>query len=258
MEELQLNDIAKDLFIMNKYTVDKLFSADNPADVFALYGFYYKTAKWQETNIIKANDKYIKLCLKWGITRIQSAKKELLSLGLIETIQRRKNGKVEGWYIKISYIVSESKLNITVDNSNNTQKQQVAEATSSNQDTNALKQKLNTAEKKKLLEKEATKLYEYYKTRIKASTKRQSCINNISTWLKDYKYVNIASSIYNYSLVSKQQKDKKYIKDCSNFFGTSGDSKGFFKDYLTSETTNEIIEEKKPKYRPCDANGNLL
>ncbi len=98
MNNINLNDIADDLFIMNKTTVDKLFQSENPADCFALYGFYYKTAKWQKTNAVKANDKYVKMSLKWGIERIKKAKKELQKLGLIQIVQNRVNGKVEGSY----------------------------------------------------------------------------------------------------------------------------------------------------------------
>ena len=54
--EIKLNDIADDLLILNKATIDTLFDLDNCSDCIALYVFYYKTAKWQKTNIIKAND----------------------------------------------------------------------------------------------------------------------------------------------------------------------------------------------------------
>ena len=66
MEQIELNDIADDLLILNKLTIDKLYQLDNAADCVALYMFYYKTAKWQPTNQIKANDEYVKKCLKWG------------------------------------------------------------------------------------------------------------------------------------------------------------------------------------------------
>ena len=105
-DKLELNDLAEELFILNKHTVDKLFACKNPADTFALYGFYYKTAKWQKTNIIKANDSYVKSCLKWGNKRLRSTKQELEKLGMISKIQRRKNNKITGWYIQINYVVS--------------------------------------------------------------------------------------------------------------------------------------------------------
>ena len=109
MENAKLNDIADDLLIINKHTIDKLYSLDNCADCIALYIFYYKTSKWQKTNVIKANDNYIKKCLKWGSTKIRTTKKTLKENGLINIIQRRKDGKIEGWYIEINYIVHNDK-----------------------------------------------------------------------------------------------------------------------------------------------------
>ena len=48
--QLKLNDIADELLIVNKITIDKLFNLENCTDCIALYLFYYKTAKWQKTN----------------------------------------------------------------------------------------------------------------------------------------------------------------------------------------------------------------
>jgi len=104
---LSLNDIANDLLIMNIATVDRLW--DKSPDAYTLYSFYYKTAKWQKTNQIKANDVYLKKCLKWGIDRISKAKKELKDLGLVTLVQSKKNGRIDGWYIKIEYMVTENK-----------------------------------------------------------------------------------------------------------------------------------------------------
>ena len=56
MNDIKLYDIADDLLILNKITVDRLFQLENCADCIALYVFYYKTAKWQKTNTAKAND----------------------------------------------------------------------------------------------------------------------------------------------------------------------------------------------------------
>ena len=141
--EIQLNDIADELLILSKYTIDTLFQLDNCADCIALYVFYYKTAKWQKTNVIKANDTYVKKSLKWGVERIRRTKETLKQNGLIEVVQRRKDNKIEGWYIQVNYLVSAKKTaNITVfsPESNKYENQQVGNPTSSFQDTNALKQ----------------------------------------------------------------------------------------------------------------------
>lgn len=150
MNDIKLNDIADDLLILNKITVDRLFQLENCADCIALYVFYYKTAKWQKTNTVKANDQYVKKSLKWGISKIQKTKQALKEHGLIDIVQRRKDGKIEGWFIKVSYLVNERKadeIKIKVQNINNTQNQQVENCTSGNEETNALKEKIKCLEK---------------------------------------------------------------------------------------------------------------
>lgn len=150
MEEFKLNDIADELLILNKITIDKLFQLDNAADCVALYIFYYKTAKWQKTNTIKANDTYIKKSLKWGADKIRKTKAILKENGLIDIVQRRKDGKIDGWYIEVSYLVTERNLDDvkikvqdyepTTPESKNTYEQQHLNPRSRNQDTNALKE----------------------------------------------------------------------------------------------------------------------
>lgn len=140
--EIELNDIADELLILNKFTIETLFSLDNCADCIALYVFYYKTAKWQKTDTIKASDTYVKKSLKWGNSKIQKTKQTLKENGLIDIVQRRKDGKICGWYIRISYLVAQRKIDeisIKVEESKNSQNQQVVKATSSNEETNALK-----------------------------------------------------------------------------------------------------------------------
>ena len=150
MNDIKLNDIADDLLILNKITVDRLFQLENCADCIALYVFYYKTAKWQKTNTVKANDQYVKKSLKWGISKIQKTKQTLKEHGLIDIVQRRKDGKIEGWFIKVSYLVNERKadeIKIKVQNINNTQNEQVENCTSGNEEANALKEKIKCLEK---------------------------------------------------------------------------------------------------------------
>ncbi len=155
---VKLNDIADDLLIINKATIDTLFHLENAADCIALYILYYKTAKWQKTNTIKANDLYVKKSLKWGIDKIKRTKQTLKEHGLINIVQRRKDGKIEGWYIEVSYIVTQRKtedIKIKVEEvSNNTQNQQVAKATSGNEDINALKEVIKCLKKENKMLKE--------------------------------------------------------------------------------------------------------
>ena len=110
MEGIELLDIADDLLVINKTTIDRLFQEENQ-NTLILYLFYYKTAKWQKHNPIKANDDYCKRCLHWGIDRLQLAKKRLKEMNLIEIIKRTtEQGKVQGWYVKVNYLIDETTI----------------------------------------------------------------------------------------------------------------------------------------------------
>lgn len=110
MEEIKLLDIADDLLIINKITIDRLFNENNQ-NALVLYLFYYKTAKWQKTNPIKANDEYCKKCLHWGTDKLKNAKAKLKEMKLIETIRKTDDkGIVVGWYLKINYLVDKSRI----------------------------------------------------------------------------------------------------------------------------------------------------
>lgn len=169
-EEIKLNDIADDLLILNKYTIDTLFKLDNCSDCIALYVFYYKTAKWQKTNTIKANDTYVKKSLKWGGDKVRRTKKILKENGLIDIVQSRKDGKISGWYIQVSYLVQQRKIDdvkIKVQESNNTCSnntyfQKLAESRSRNEETNALKEYIKYLEKELEMLKNKNKTKETY------------------------------------------------------------------------------------------------
>lgn len=186
---IKLNDIADDLLILNKMTIDTLFKLDNCADCIALYVFYYKTAKWQKTNTIKANDLYVKKSLKWGIDKIKRTKNILKEHGLINIVQRRKDGKIEGWYVEVSYLVTQRNLedvkikvedsNNTLEpplepsrilESNNTYNQQVDNPTSGEEGINALKEEI------KSLKKEIKMLKENNISALKEEEKEEAAI----------------------------------------------------------------------------------
>lgn len=143
MQEIKLNDISDSLLILHKATIDKLFQLENSADCIALYVFYYKTAKWQKSNVIKASDEYVKKCLKWGNDKIRKTKQTLKENGLINIVQARTDNKISGWYIEVCYLVSQKStqnIDIKILDSKNSQNQQVAKPTSSNEETSALKE----------------------------------------------------------------------------------------------------------------------
>ena len=183
---IKLNDIADDLLILNKMTIDTLFKLDNCADCIALYVFYYKTAKWQKTNTIKANDVYVKKSLKWGIDKIKRTKNILKEHGLINIVQRRKDGKIEGWYVEVAYLVTqrnledvrikveECKENLeqpTISKINNTYNQQVEKSTSDNEEINALKEVI------KSLKKEIKMLKENNTSALKEETSKEIAVS---------------------------------------------------------------------------------
>lgn len=138
--ELNLNDIADDLLILSKQTIESLFRLENAGDCIALYVMLYRTAKWQGTSSVKANDSYIRKCLGWGSKKTLATKKLLAGAGLIKQETRRDEaGKIVGHYIEISYFLSQ-----------NTQKPLVASATSGERETSAYKNNISTYKNNKI------------------------------------------------------------------------------------------------------------
>jgi len=132
--DVVLDDIADNLLVVNKQTIETLYKLENGAECVALYVFYYKTAKWQKTNCIKANDEYIKKCLGWGYDKIRKTKSILKENGLITLVQGRKDNKITSWYVRLSYIVPKNEVE-----SNKLEILEVGNPTSSKQEIDALK-----------------------------------------------------------------------------------------------------------------------
>ena len=105
-----VNGIENELIIITKQTFDAFLRSDFPADLIALYNFYYYTAKWQETNQPKCTTGYTAEGLKWSNAKVRRAKKELMRLGLVEDVQRKVNGKVTGCFIKLNYIIKQENV----------------------------------------------------------------------------------------------------------------------------------------------------
>jgi uncharacterized phage protein (TIGR02220 family) len=221
---IKLNDIADDLLILNKMTIDTLFRLDNCADCISLYVFYYKTAKWQKTNTIKANDLYVKKSLKWGIDKIKRTKAILKEHGLINIVQRRKDGKIEGWYIEVAYLVTQRNLEdvkikvedcnntsnpplepSTIPIINNTYNQQVDNPTSGEEDINALKEVI------KSLKKEIKMLKNNKEDALKEETNKETAIVPLGEIDYD-KIVNRLNELTGASFWSDSQNTRKLIK----------------------------------------------
>lgn len=108
---MEQNFIENELIIFTKQTYDAFLKSDNPAELIALYSFYYYTAKWQKTNQPKCTTGYAANGLKWSESKIRKFKKELIDLGLIEDIALRdEHNKIAGHYIKLNYILKQSTL----------------------------------------------------------------------------------------------------------------------------------------------------
>ena len=105
-----VNGIENELIIITKQTFDAFLRSDFPADLIALYNFYYYTAKWQETNQPKCTTGYTAEGLKWSEAKVRRAKKELMRLGLVEDVQQKVNGKVTGCFIKLNYILKQENV----------------------------------------------------------------------------------------------------------------------------------------------------
>ena len=259
--EIKLNDIADDLLILNKATIDTLFNLDNCSDCIALYVFYYKTAKWQKTNIIKANDEYIKKSLKWGTKKILTTKQALKEAGLIDIVQRRKDGKIEGWYIKISYIVKQKKIEdikITVEDidlSNNSQNQQVDKATSGFQETNALKEYIKCLKKEiEMLKKERKKETNYDKI-INSMVEDEEIKNSIYEFIKMRKLIKKPMTDRALTmLINKLEKlssdkdiqikilEKSILKNWTDIYELKGDSNDGYIRECSNDDGSEYAE----------------
>lgn len=218
-ETFKLNDISDELVIFNKATIDTLFKLDNCSDCIALYVFYYKTAKWQKTNTIKATDSYVRSSLKWGNEKIRKTKETLKQHGLINVIKRtNEDGKIDGWYVEVSYLINmktEEQVKELIEENHNYQKPLVDEPTCGFQETNALKEyikclkkeieilkgKNNSKLEKPELEKEFENLWKIYPKKV---DKKKSL---------EY-YTNARNKGIEYETI-KQGLDK-YVEYCKN------------------------------------------
>ena len=108
---MNVNSIENELIILTKQTIDIFLKSDSPGDLLALYSFYYYTAKWQGTNQPKCTTSYAARGLKWSEAKVRKAKRDLMSLGLIEDIvSKGADGKITSHYIRLRYIIKQSTL----------------------------------------------------------------------------------------------------------------------------------------------------
>ena len=104
-------DIDQEPAVISKQLSDLILAQDKPADLIALYWFYYYTAKWQGTSQPKAVNKYVAKGLKWTEEKVSKRKRNLIDLGLIENITSYDPATkcVNGHYIKIYFMWSQTR-----------------------------------------------------------------------------------------------------------------------------------------------------
>lgn len=108
---MNVNSIENELIILTKQTIDIFLKSDSPGDLLALYSFYYYAAKWQGTNQPKCTTSYAARGLKWSEAKVRKAKRDLMSLGLIEDIvSKGADGKITSHYVRLRYIIKQSTL----------------------------------------------------------------------------------------------------------------------------------------------------
>jgi hypothetical protein len=112
--------LEEKLLITDITTMSMLFSQPNGADCVALYFFYYKTAKLQRTNQVRATELFCRTGLSWGVKRFREAFEILKKLDLVQHI---KSG--EKWYIKINYFKRNSAKNSLVESEPNSAKKEL-------------------------------------------------------------------------------------------------------------------------------------
>lgn len=115
-KEIRNGSIENHLMITSKATFDKFLEKDNTERLFTLYMFYYYTAKWQETNQVKATTSYVSKGLGWGKETVKKYKKQLKKMDLIEDKKQRdeETGQIEGWYVKVNFLWSNDKVKSTL------------------------------------------------------------------------------------------------------------------------------------------------
>ena len=237
-------DLENEICIVSKATIDIFLKQDKPADLIALYLFYYYTAKWQGTNQPRVTIPYVCKGLGWGHNRVRDTKRKLVSMGLIEDVRRTdEHGKTTGWFIRIKYFWSrktEANIHPTyngeggLSKSNNHNKNSTlpknhrvdfreVNALSAN-NKNALsdnilshRQKKDTANDKRY-NKAADEIYQYYAEHVRAGARASAIKNIIKLFSAGETETTLKMYIDNYRR-SGMPQDNQYRIQANNFFG---------------------------------------
>jgi len=98
-------ELEKELCIVTLKTLTILFSEDGWSDSVALYMFYYKQCKLQQTDSSWSTDTFCKKWLQRWNDRLRKAKKLLKKYDLIAVIKNidQNTWIIKGWYIRLNY-----------------------------------------------------------------------------------------------------------------------------------------------------------
>lgn len=124
-------DLNEEPIVLPKATLQRLFRTEHPSECMSMYILFYYTAKWQQTNSPKINNKYIQKKLKFGIHKVEKIKKILKEINLIQDEPLKENGKIIEWRTKVNFIFSEKNKN-----KNNTSNENSNECMDENSDKN--------------------------------------------------------------------------------------------------------------------------
>lgn len=238
---IDLLDIADELLIINKRTIDALMELDNASDCIALYVFYYKTAKWQKTNQIKATDTYAMKCLGWGKQRLVRTKDTLKEHGLIDIVQTRDaDGTIKGWYIRLHYIVTQRELSDCKVFIQRYQNPQVDESTGGEQNTNALRQNNKCLKiEEEVLKGEFEKLWLLYPNK---KGKKNALKYYIRARKAGTDYETVEAGIKAYIEYIRITKAEKYIQYGSTFFNGEGWNDDWSTGFKTPSASPNTIQ----------------
>lgn len=87
-------------------TLQILYKQPNAMRLITLYMAYVEISTWQSNNSVKATTSFMAKRLGWTTKSVQSAKKRLKELGLIEDVRRTDdNHKVIGYFVLVKFVI---------------------------------------------------------------------------------------------------------------------------------------------------------
>ena len=227
-------------------TIDRLSGYKNGWDALLLYFRYVRQARLQKTNTTYSKDTFMAQWMSWSMNKFYKVKKVLTENNLVETVIRNwADGKIEGKYIKVNFIIKEKKeeeASPTILSKNHT----MEKPSDGKMNTNAWSNKINAwSNKYKYNDTLYTKkesiafIYTSYAKKIPSDKKKYNLASQaklyIEQLLKEYDMSQLMTSIKNYY----RKTDSTYIMATQYFFSNSKapNAKKYrvFEEYLWKE-----------------------